>query len=55
MFVITEEGVIVVEPISTQHSKGLFTAIRNVTEKPVRYLLHSHNHWDHSKGGQSTP
>ena len=24
----------------------------SVTDKPVRYLLHSHNHWDHSKGGQ---
>jgi glyoxylase-like metal-dependent hydrolase (beta-lactamase superfamily II) len=52
MFVITEEGVIAVEPISTQHSNGLLRAIKNVTDKPVRYLLHSHNHWDHSKGGQ---
>jgi glyoxylase-like metal-dependent hydrolase (beta-lactamase superfamily II) len=52
MFVVTEEGVIAVEPISIQHSKGLLQAIRNVTEKPVLYLLHSHNHWDHSKGGQ---
>ena len=52
MFVVTDEGVIAIESVSIKHSLGLLTAIRSVTEKPVRYLLHSHNHWDHSKGGQ---
>ena len=52
MFVVTDEGVIAIEPVNTQHSEGLLKAIRSVTEKPVRYLLLSHNHWDHSKGGE---
>lgn len=52
MFVVTDEGVIAIEPVSIEHSLGLLKAIRNVTDKPIRYLLHSHNHWDHSKGGQ---
>ena len=52
MFVITDDGVIAIEPMNTEHAKGMLKAIRNVTNKPVRYLLHSHNHWDHSKGGQ---
>lgn len=52
MFVVTDEGVIAIEPVSVEHSQGLLKAIRSVTEKSVRYLLHSHNHWDHSKGGQ---
>ncbi len=52
MFVVTDEGVVAIEPMNTEHSKGMLKAIRNVTTKPVRYLLHSHNHWDHSKGGQ---
>lgn len=51
MFVVSDEGVIVIEPVTIKHSQGLLKAIRNVTEKPIRYLLHSHNHWDHSKGG----
>lgn len=51
MFIVTDEGVIAIEPINPQHSKGLLAAIKSVTDKPVRYLLHSHNHWDHSKGG----
>jgi glyoxylase-like metal-dependent hydrolase (beta-lactamase superfamily II) len=52
MFVVTDEGVIAIEPVNTEHSQGLLKAIKSVTNKPVRYLLHSHNHWDHSKGGQ---
>jgi len=27
-------------------------AIQESTDKPVRFLLHSHNHWDHASGGQ---
>ncbi len=52
MFVVTQEGVIVVEPVNSDHSKGLLKAIRSVTDKHIRFLLHSHNHWDHSGGGQ---
>ena len=52
MFVVTSEGVVAIEPVNTNHAEGLLKAIRSVTETPVRYLLHSHNHWDHSGGGQ---
>ena len=52
MFVVTDEGVVAIEPANTEHSKGMLNAIGAVTDKPVRYLLHSHNHWDHSRGGQ---
>jgi glyoxylase-like metal-dependent hydrolase (beta-lactamase superfamily II) len=52
MFVVTSDGVIAVEPVNSQHAKGLLEAINFVTDQPVRYLLHSHNHWDHSGGGQ---
>jgi len=52
MFVVTDEGVIAIEPVSKDHSKGLVAAIKSVTDKPIRYLLISHNHWDHAKGGQ---
>jgi glyoxylase-like metal-dependent hydrolase (beta-lactamase superfamily II) len=52
MFVVTDEGVIAIEPVNNKHAQGLLEAIKSVTDKPVRYLLHSHNHWDHSKGGK---
>ena len=52
MFVVTGDGVIAIEPSNTQHATGMLAAIESVTDQPVRYLLHSHNHWDHSGGGQ---
>lgn len=52
MFVVTDDGVIAIEPINTAHSQGFLNAIESVTDQPVKYLLHSHNHWDHSGGGQ---
>lgn len=52
MFVVTDDGVIVVEPVNEAHAQATLVAIREVTDKPIRFLLHSHNHWDHSGGGQ---
>ena len=52
MFVVTDDGVAVIEPMSIQHSENMLKAIRKITKQPIRYLLHSHNHWDHSKGGK---
>ena len=52
MFVVTGDGVIAVDPINTGHSEGLVAAIKAVTSQPIRYLVHTHNHWDHSGGGQ---
>lgn len=52
MFVVTPEGVIAFESVNTPHATGLLKAIRGVTDRPVKYLLHSHNHWDHASGGQ---
>ncbi len=52
MFVVTMDGVIAIEPVNSNHSKGMLKAIREVTDQPIRYLLISHNHWDHANGGQ---
>ena len=51
MFVVTNEGVIAIESVNTKHAKDMVGAIKAITDKPIRYLLHSHNHWDHSSGG----
>lgn len=52
MFVVTGGGVVVVEPCSVAHSTQMLQEIREVTQAPIRYLIHSHDHWDHSSGGQ---
>ena len=38
-------------PLITLRSRQMLEAIGEVTEEPVRFLLHSHNHWDHGSGG----
>jgi len=52
MFVITRRGVAVFETVNTQHSQGMLNAIQQITDKPIRKVFHSHNHWDHSSGGK---
>jgi len=52
MFVVTTDGVIVIEPKETGHSEAMLAAIKEVTDQPVKYLLYSHDHYDHSSGGQ---
>ncbi len=50
-FIVTEAGVFVVDALGTPKLGRRFLAtIRSVTDKPVRYLLLTHNHPDHSYG-----
>ena len=52
MFVVGKDSVAVIETFSSGHSRKLLAAIRSVTDKPVAYAFHTHNHWDHTSGGQ---
>ncbi len=52
IFVVTAEGVIATDPTSAEHARAMRAAIGEVTEQPVRYLIYSHQHWDHVLGGQ---
>jgi glyoxylase-like metal-dependent hydrolase (beta-lactamase superfamily II) len=52
MFWVTPDGVIATDPISINAAKALDGEIRKVTDKPVKYVVYSHNHWDHVLGGK---
>jgi len=52
MFIITNDGVIVLEPMNRKHSEAMLTEIRKFSNAPIKYLIYSHNHWDHASGGQ---
>jgi glyoxylase-like metal-dependent hydrolase (beta-lactamase superfamily II) len=55
MFVVTSQGVIATDPISYGRPQAAVTyieEIRKVTDKPIKYLIYSHHHYDHIAGGQ---
>jgi glyoxylase-like metal-dependent hydrolase (beta-lactamase superfamily II) len=56
MFVVTSEGVIATDPIAYGRPTGgadFVAAIRAVTDKPIKYLIYSHHHYDHIAGGKA--
>jgi glyoxylase-like metal-dependent hydrolase (beta-lactamase superfamily II) len=53
MFVVTPQGVIAADPISyLRPAKPYIDAIKAVTDKPIKYVIYSHHHYDHIAGGQ---
>jgi len=51
IFLITDEGVIVTDPMNPKAAKLLLSEIRKITDKPIKYVIYSHNHHDHISGG----
>ena len=52
LFMVTDAGVIVTDPISTDAAHHYRKAIAQVTDQPVKYVVYSHAHWDHASGGK---
>ena len=53
MFVVTPAGVIATDPISYERpAKPYIDAIKAVTDKPIKYVIYSHSHYDHAAGGK---
>jgi glyoxylase-like metal-dependent hydrolase (beta-lactamase superfamily II) len=53
MFIVTTQGVIATDPISyLRPAKPYIDAIKAVTDKPIKYVIYSHHHYDHIAGGK---
>ncbi|HWA36982.1 MAG TPA: MBL fold metallo-hydrolase [Burkholderiales bacterium] len=56
MFVVTSDGVIATDPVAYGRPTGgadYVAEIRKVTDKPIKYLIYSHHHYDHIAGGKA--
>jgi glyoxylase-like metal-dependent hydrolase (beta-lactamase superfamily II) len=51
-FWVTNKGVIVTDPIEPEAARILREEIRKITPLPVKYVIYSHQHWDHVRGGR---
>lgn len=52
IFLITRDGVIVTDPIDPTAARVMRDEIRKLTPLPVKYVIYSHQHWDHVRGGR---
>lgn len=52
LYYITSEGVIVVDPINEKIANETLKSIRKKTDLPIKFVIYSHNHWDHNMGGK---
>ena len=56
MFVVTKDGVIATDPVAYGRPNGgqqYVDEIKKVTDKPIKYLIYSHVHFDHIAGGKA--
>jgi glyoxylase-like metal-dependent hydrolase (beta-lactamase superfamily II) len=55
MFIVTKAGVIATDPVAYGKPTGgqsYVDEIKKVTDKPIKYLVYSHHHFDHIAGGK---
>ena len=56
MFVVTTDGVIATDPVAYGRPQGgqqYVDEIKKVTDKPIKFLVYSHHHYDHIAGGKA--
>jgi glyoxylase-like metal-dependent hydrolase (beta-lactamase superfamily II) len=47
---VTDEGVILVDAKFAEDYEGIIAQVKTITDKPVKYVINTHHHSDHSGG-----
>ena len=50
VFMVTPEGIILADPINTAFATWMKEQFAQRFKVPVRYVVYSHSHWDHTEG-----
>src|SRR5882724_2658088 len=54
--ILLDDSVLVVDTHSKPSAaRGLIAQIKQLTDKPVKYVVNTHFHWDHYQGNQAYP
>ncbi len=52
LVITTGQGVIYIDPLNAEAAAAGLKFIREVTDEPIKYVIYSHQHWDHILGAQ---
>lgn len=52
LFMVTDDGVIVIDPMGVKNAAFMDESIRKLTDKPVKYVVYSQSHRDRAGGGK---
>jgi len=52
LFLVTDEGVIVTDPLNTDAARSYRASIAALTDQPVKFVVYSHYHWDRVSGAE---
>ncbi len=52
VFLVTSEGIIVTDPINADAARWLKAELAKRFNKPIKYMIYSHDHVDHIAGGE---
>ena len=56
VIILLDDGVLVVDTHSKPSAaRALIEQIKKITDKPVRFVVNTHFHWDHYQGNQAYP
>lgn len=53
VFLVTDEGIILADPVNVEFAAWLKSELDERFDVPVRYVLYSHSHADHASGGDA--
>ncbi|MEQ1580376.1 MAG: MBL fold metallo-hydrolase [Steroidobacteraceae bacterium] len=51
VFLVTPDGIVLADPLTVEFAEWLKGQLDERFKVPVRYVIYSHSHWDHTEGG----
>jgi cyclase len=54
--IVADDGVLIIDSLRVpSFARDLIADVRHLSDKPIRYVIDTHSHWDHSWGNEEFP